>query len=469
MSPLKIPLACAAVLSLLLAACGAKPPETGGAAVGAARGQAAASGNAGAPGQQGPSFRRVSAISVPAVTVRFEALTAAHTVAGSVQPVTQSQVAAQVGGVVLKILRKVGDWVEAGATVVQLDETPLRFALRNAQNALQNAQINLAVGQDASSQASPKLEMQLQSAQSALDSAQKNYESQKALFDLGGVTASALDSAKSQVQQAQASLEAAKTALDQNQKSESQTIAQLKLGVDQAQTGVDQALFNLQNAAIKAAFAGQIVSFSAAPGMYLNPNSAAFVLVSAARQVAFSVSPSDAPNLESGSLVQFTVRGKTYPVRISQAPSAPVNGVVPMVASLPDGVSIAFGGIGTISYTLTLAEGVVVPVAAIQTNEDQNYVFVVENGKAVMKQVTILGETGVAAAVSGIDPGTQVIINPPPGLIEGSAVTALLAPETQQGGAQGGAPAGQRQGTGQQRTRQGTGQGAGAPARGVTP
>jgi hypothetical protein len=45
-----------------------------------------------------------------------------------------------------------------------------------------------------------------------------------------------------------------------------------------------------------------------------------------------------------------------------------------------------------------------------------------------MKRITILGETGDAAAVSGIDPGTQAIINPPPGLIEGSAVTALLAP-----------------------------------------
>ena len=369
-----------------------------------------------------------------AVTARFGALTTAHTVAGSVQPVTQSQVAAQVGGVVLKTLQKVGDWVDAGATVVQLDETQLRFALRNAQGALQNAQIDLAVGQDTSSQASPKLEMQLQSAQSALDSAQKNFDSQKALFDLGGVTAAALDTARSLVQQAQASVEEAKTALDQNKKSEGQTIAQLKLSVDQAQTGVDQAQFNLQNAAIKAPFAGQIATLAAAPGMYLTTNSAAFVLVSRERQVVFNVSPSDAPNLTQGSVIQFSLRGTIFPVRISQAPSAPVNGVVPMVAALPGGASIAFGSVGTVSYTLTLAQGVLVPVAAIQTNEDQNFVFAVENGKAIMKTIIILAETGEAAAVAGIDAGVNAIVNPPPGLIEGSAVTAVLSPTTPQTG-----------------------------------
>lgn len=475
------------ILSFLLAACAAKPPAPDASTSGAARGQnqapGGAAGNTGASGQQGQAFRRVSAISVPAVTVQFGALTALHTVAGSVQPLTQSQVAAQVGGVVLKTLRKAGDWVDAGAIVVLLDETQLRFALRNAQAALQNAQIDLAVGQDTSSQANPKLEMQLQSAQSALDSAQKNYDSQNALFTLGGVTASALDSAKSQVQQAQASLEAAKTALDQNQKAESQDIAQLKLSVDQAQTGVDQAQFNLENAAIKAPFAGQIASLSVAPGMYLNPNSAAFLLVSAERQVVFNVSPSDAPNLESGSMIQFTFRGKSFPVRISQAPSAPVNGVVPMVAALPDGVSIAFGSVGTVSFTLTLAQGVLVPVAAIQTNEDQNFLFAVENGKAVMKPITILAETGVGTAVSGIEPGTQAIINPPPGLIEGSAVTAILAEAAQQGGGQ--QSGGQQQGTAQQagagmqqgaaqqgqpqRTGRGTGQRQGAQAQGGTP
>jgi multidrug resistance efflux pump len=444
-----ISLFAAAALSVLLAACAAKSPAADASAPGAARAPGQATGAGGTPGagQQGQAFRRIAAISVPAVTVQYGALTAVHTVTGSVQPITQSQVAAQVGGVVLKTLRKVGDWVDAGAVVVLLDDTQLRFTLRNAQGALQNAQINLSVGQDTSSQANPKLTMQLQSAQSALDAAQKNYDSQKALFDIGGVTAAALDSARSQVQMAQANLEAAKTALDQNQKSETQNIAQLKLAVEQAQTGVDQAQFNLQNASIKAPFAGQISALSVAQGMYLNPNSSAFVLVSAERQVVFNVSPSDAPNLAGGSLVQFSYRGKSFPVRISQTPSAPVNGVVPMAAALPGGASMAFGSVGTVSYTLTLAEGVLVPVTTIQTNENQNYLFAVENGKAVMKNITILAETGVAAAVTGIDSGTQAIVNPPPGLIEGSVVTAIGGAD-QGAGAQPGA--GGQQGAGTQ-------------------
>jgi HlyD family secretion protein len=421
----------AALASVILLGCAAKTP--------------------GASGPQGT--RRIAAISVPTVTLQSGPLIAEHNVAGTVQPVTQSQVASQVGGVVSRVLRKVGDWVTEGVPVVELDATQLRFASRNAQASLQNAQINLAVGQDTSTQANPKLTMQLQSAESALQAAEKNYDSQKALFDLGGVSASQVDSAKSQVQQAQASVEAAKTALDQNQKAETQNIAQMRLSVDQAQIAVDQAAFNLQNAVIKAPFDGQIASIAVSPGMYVNPNSVVFLLVSAERQVAFCISPSDAPNVAAGSVVVFTNQGKKFELRVGQPPSAPVNGVVPMIASAPGSLSLSFGSVGTVTYSLVLAQSLLVPVSAIQTNENQNYIFAVENGKATVKPLTIVAETGTVMAVTGVEPGTQAIINPPPGLLEGSAVVPVAgagAPGDQggQGAQQGGGQNGAQVGTG---------------------
>jgi len=340
-------------------------------------------------------------------------------------PATQSSVASQVAGVAQRIERQAGDWVPAGATVVQLEDSQLKLAVQNAQTVLESARINYSIGQDNSSQASPKLALQAQSAQSALASAQKNYDSQKALNDIGGNSASQLDNARSQLEQSQANLEAAKSALDQNQKADTQSIAQLKLAVDQAQNQLQIARLNLANAAIKAPFAGQIAAVNVNPGTYVGLNTGVFVLVSAERQINFNVPPPDAPNLKVGSFVRFSYLGATYPVRISQAPSAPIGGVVPMVAAVPRNISPPYGAVGTVSYTLTIAKGALVPIASLEVNEDQNYLYTVANGKAATQNITILGEAGTTAAVAGIGEGTEVIVNAPPGLLAGATVQAI--------------------------------------------
>ena len=73
-----------------------------------------------------------------------------------------------------------------------------------------------------------------------------------------------------------------------------------------------------------------------------------------------------------------------------------------MVASVPASFSISYGAVGTVSYSLNLARGTLIPIAALQTTEDKNYVFTIEDGKAVARTVTIIAESGVQAAVSGI-------------------------------------------------------------------
>jgi multidrug resistance efflux pump len=423
----RLPIALGMLLPLLaLASCGQNAASGGRAkadppAAGSAQPQAAV---------QKPT-RGFAAIPVVAVAVRVGPLASGNNTAATVAPLTQSAVASQVAGVVARVVHLAGDWVKEGAPVVALDSSQLALAVSNAQVSLENAKINYQIGVDNASQDNPKLAFQVQSAQSALQSAQKNYDSQKALADIGGAPASAVDTARSQLEQAQANLEAARSALDQNKKSGTQTLAQLKLAIDMAQNQLQMAQLNLQYAMIKAPFTGQIAAVNVNPGVYVSTNTAVFVIVSAEREINFNVPPSDAPNLPLGSVVQFTYQGKSIPVKVSQSPSAPINGVVPMVAAAPRGFALPFGAVGTVTYSLTLARGAIVPIASLMTNEDQNYVYAVEGGKALMKYVKILGQSGTAAAVSGVDDGAQIILNPPPGLLAGSSVQiAGMAPST---------------------------------------
>ncbi len=400
----------AATMVIVLASCGPKAP-------------------AGSQGTQGtePRAGRFGGISVQVAAAVQGSLEASHQTAGSVVPVTQSAVAAQVSGVVARIVHQPGDWVKAGDVVVQLDPSQFSLAVQNAQAAVKNAQINLAIGQDNVAQAGPRLQANLVAAQSALAAAQKGVDAVTAEVTAGGSSASSLDNAQSQHQQAQAAYDAAQTAVEQNGKAAEQTLAQLQLAVEQATIQLQQAQLNLANAAIKAPFYGQLVAMSVNPGEFVNANTATFTLASSNRKLQFSVPPSDAPSLRSGLKVRFTTMGASSDALVDQAPSAPVNGVVPLTATIVGGVQPAFGVVGAVSYTLPLASGVLVPIASLQTNGSDNYVSVVSGGKVTNLVVTVVAETDTQAVVTGVPAGAQVIVSPPPGLLPGSAVQAVAA------------------------------------------
>jgi HlyD family secretion protein len=424
-----------AVPLLILAGCGQRAGAAQGTGGAATPTQAPAGGGtkpgtkpgAQTGGQAGAQAggRRTAVIAVQAVTVASGPLVTDNDTAGTVVPVMQSQVAAQVSGVVAKVLRKPGDSVKEGAIVVQLDDAALRLAVRNAHAGLENARINLATGQQTASGSNPKLADQLRSAQESLSAAQKSYDSQKAQYDLGGISSSALDTARSQLDQAEANVEGAKLALDQNQQAGTQNLAQLSLAVDQASNQLSLAQLSLQNAAVRAPFAGQIAAVNVTPGMYVSLTTPTFLLVSADKQINFTEPPTDAPNFKVGDVVQFTYGGKSHPVKVIQTPSAPINGVVPMVASAPANLPVSYGTVGTITYRLTIGSGPQIPLAALQSRANLNFVFTIADGKAAETPATIIAEAGATAVVSGVQPGVQVIISPPPGLLPGSAVQVV--------------------------------------------
>jgi membrane fusion protein, multidrug efflux system len=114
-------------------------------------------------------------------------------------------------------------------------------------------------------------------------------------------------------------------------------------------------------------------------------------------------------------------------VRVSQTPSAPINGVVPMVAALPSTLGISYGAVGTITYRLTIGSGPQIPMTALQSQAGTNYVYTVVSNKAVPSSVTIIAEAGNTAVVQGVNAGDTVIINPPPGLLPGATVQVVAA------------------------------------------
>lgn len=404
--------------------------------------------------KEAPTGARPQALPAVQVTLaqaKAGTLKASRQVGGVVVPYLQVNVLAQVGGVVAQVLKKAGGRVAKGEVVVRLDATALEIALKNAQAALRTAEVNLAAQTRASQEARARLEAQLRQAEAAYQAAQKAYEAAQRVHALGGLSEAELKQAEAQLYQAQANLDAARTALAQNDRAQEETLATLRVAVEQAQNQVAQAQLNLQNAALRAPFAGEILAVTAVPGAYLGVGATAFTLAQD-RRVQFGVPPEEAPLLPKGSRVDFAYGGRTYPAEVEQNPGGTSSGgMVTLTARLLQETDLPLGTTGTVAYTATLAQGVLVPVGALQSDGTVLYVFAVSEGRARRTPVRLLAQSGEQAAVEGLTPGTEVVVNPPPGLLDGTPV--------REGGSsrqEPGAPLGQRGNPSSSRPRPGS-------------
>ena len=79
----------------------------------------------------------------------------------------------------------------------------------------------------------------------------------------------------------------------------------------------------------------------------------------------------------------------------------------------------------------TPVERVLVPQAALIADQAGTYIFVVENGKAVIKRIKIGAEVGTDVVVEqGLDGGEQVIVQGLQGIRPGATVQAAPLPQT---------------------------------------
>jgi len=406
--------------------------------------------------QQNRTGGRSPIISVQTDTSKSGILVAQRQSAGTVRPVTESQVAAQASGVVSRVLVKVGDILKAGQPVIQLDDTQLRIALQNADLALQNARINLATQTNATRDASEKLRQQLQAAQTTLETVRASYASAQKVYALGGLSSNDLGNVKAQLDTTQANYFAAQSAVAQNARAGNESLAQLRVAISQAQNQLQTAQINLANATLRAPFAGQIAAINVTVGEAVSPSSQPFTLVSAQRQVTFNLPPSDAASITPGQILNFSTGSQNFQVKVDQRPAIPINQNVPLTADIVGGTLPQAGTVGTLTYPVKLAQGTLVPISALQNDGVRNYVFILQGGKARAVTVEVLAQAGSSAAVNGLEGNQEVIVNPPPGLLDGSSV--VKADFSAGGSGTPGQNSGNRQGTGSSQANPGSGQ-----------
>jgi RND family efflux transporter MFP subunit len=294
----------------------------------------------------------------------------------------------------------------------------------------------LATLDDAEAQAALALvQAQLESARARLDeirtnaaNARREYERQRSLDERRLTSASALDAARTLVE-----------ALDGRLRAQERE-------VDVARETVDSAQVQLDNTIVRAPFAGVITVKAAQPGEMISPISAGggsirtgigTVVDMESLEIQVDVNEAYINRVQPGQPVEAVLNAYPewkIPARvIAIVPTADRSKATVKVRIalderdariVPDmGVRVAFLEERPPASAAPVAAGVLVPAAAIRKDGATDVVYVVKDGKAQRRAVSLGGTVGDSRQVrGGVAAGERVIVEAPAELKDGDVV-----------------------------------------------
>ena len=303
----------------------------------------------------------------PTDLARAEVITLARTVdvSGGLAAVRSALVKARIAAEIQTIAVREGEAVRAGQVLVRLDDSEVRWRLRQAED------------QAAASQA------QVTIAQRALDN-------NRALVDQGFISKNALDTSASNLAGAQASLRAAQAAAGLARKS-------------------------VADATLRSPLSGLVSQRFMQPGERAGIDARILEIVDLSRiELTAALAPEDAAALRVGQRAQLTVEGRSDPVaarvaRINPSAQAGTRAVLAYLA-LDPAPDLRQGLFARGRIELERRDTLVVPTSAVRVDQAAPYVLVARDGRIVQVEVKP-GQRGEAAFGAGTaaEPAIEIV------------------------------------------------------------
>ena len=238
---------------------------------------------------------------------------------GKVKALNTVDVGAQVSGEVTRLFVDVGDEVQKGDLIAQIDQVTQKNNLSNEQASLEQSEAALqsARAESLSRQASLKSAYaDLASRQSELKQAQSDFMRLQSLVAIDAISqqeydtqATSVDTAKAAVANARAAIETAKAAIATTEANINSQQAALR----KSQTNVSTAQEDLSYTTIRAPMSGTVVSVTTEQGTTVNANQTAPTIVTLADlstvRINAQISEADVINVKAGLPVYFNIIG----------------------------------------------------------------------------------------------------------------------------------------------------------------
>lgn len=305
-------------------------------------------------------------------------------ISGGLKAVNTAVVKAKVAAELKTLTVREGDAVRAGQVIGQLDTAEVDLRVRQA-------------------------EQTAESSRAQLDIAQRALDNNRALVAQGFISATGLETSISNQLAAQASYRAAVAAVDLMRKS-------------------------VADARLVSPISGTVSQRLAQPGERVAVDGRVVEVVDLSRiELEAAVSPEDVGSVQVGQAARLQVDGLTDPfeakvVRINPSTQAGTRAVMVYLALTP-GPGLRQGLFAKGTLELQRRQALVVPVSAVRIDQPRPYVYAVDQGKAVQRQV-VLGMRGDAQ----LDSAREAVVEVTEGLSDGATVlrgtVGALRPDT---------------------------------------
>lgn len=330
---------------------------------------------------------------------------ATYEAVGTVRARTTGVVSAKVMGYVREVKAGVGDQVQAGQLLVELDARDLDTQVRQAEAAQQEAR-----------NAEQEVNNAAASAKAQLELAQVTFKRMEDLFRKKSISNQEFDEASARLKVAQASYE---MTLSKQQ--------QVRAKVKQADEAVQAARIMRGYARITAPFAGIVVEKKVEPGNLALPGAPLFIIEQAGGfRLEVPVEESKKPLIRVGSPVTVHLEAlqRSIPARVSEVVPAvdPMSRTYTVKIDLPGIPLLHSGMFGRAVFPLGASKkALMVPAGAIIEQGQVTSVIVADGNIARHRLVTtgVRGQNKVEI-LSGLTPGEKVVFPRPANLADGA-------------------------------------------------
>lgn len=393
-------------------------------------------------------------VAVETLSVSESAFEESYRSVAFISPLQVTQAAFQNVGTITQINVKEGDRVSVNQVLARIDDEQSRLQLQNAREALSNAQFNLQTAQS-NEQAQKQLydealandeetintlfENQNQ-AKIDRDTALETYETNRdELGEQSPVTQSSLIAYNQAELNYQVALTQYNTAVDSGESNEV-VIARSRYNAAQSNTNaittqvniarnnVTQAENNLENTVLKATVNGTVVRVVGNVNELATPLAPVVVIASDELKAIFGVPFQWLPTIyvdQSISIFNSTNQIDATVSSISPLPDQ-ASRTYEVGVNLPSD-SFAIGSSVSIEIALDDIVGVWLPISSI-LNDGQPYVYIVEEGRAIKRRVTLLGFNNSDVRVEGLLSNETVVVNGMKSLRSGTSVKVVNQP-----------------------------------------
>lgn len=329
------------------------------------------------------------------------------------------------GGILKSVYVKPGQYVNEGDILLELDKSGLKLQADAAKNqadaAYSQYEKTLAGAQDEDISAA-KIDME--KAQAAYDYALLSFNDIKVLFDEGAVSESNFKEAELGLNIAQKELDQSKEILSKTTAgARSEDIATAKSQYEMAYKNYEAALKLYEEATLVCDVKGYVADILYKEGELL-PAGYPVILIQSENQVAtVGVTQEDAEKINVGTLARVTVNNEVYTGKITNINQTPDEATMTYTTdiSIETDKKFYIGSIAEVELITGTSEGIYIEIPYI-LNDGENYVYILEEGKALRKNIEILNIVNDKALVKGLSDNDELIINGIDNIKDGSSV-----------------------------------------------